>query len=287
MATKKEPKQRQIASAGNGGWPVRLAMCESAIRKQDEYVFKHAPLFVDRVVEATAAHVEKNRQTDALDFLCNQRCPRRDLLYLLGMCENRGVTNSLKMTGHDSEELRKTLRELRECATSVLRINGHAVREEWGGTEFGKFLEMAKVKRSAIADFLELTISLREYASLVEHAARYLGGKSDFYLRLAKALLAGFVHQQTNEYHDPEVAKLLSVMLGPEYGEVEHRVWRSNYKKQFTHYRPDPVDSPSLRAKKTLLECEAAIFYRMDVLHSGTKHVRQEGFTALRLSDLA
>ena len=287
MATRKEPKQRQRTGAGEKGWPVRLATCESAIRKQDEYVFKHSPQFVDHVVEATAAHVEKNRQTDALDFLCNQRCPRRDLLYLLGMCENRGVTNSLKMTGYGPAELRKTLRELRQCATSVCRINGHAVREGWGGTEFGKFLEIAKVKHSAIADFLQLTISLREYASLVEHAARYIGGKSDFYLHLAKALLAGFVHQHASEYHDAKVAALLSVMLGPEYGEVEHRVWRNNYKKRFTDYRPDPADSPSLRAKKTLLECEAAIFYRMDVLHSGTKHVRQEGFTALRSSDLA
>src|SRR5208282_500932 len=122
-----------------------------------------------------------------------------------GMCENRGVTNALKMTGHDSEELVKKLRELRECATSVCRINGHAVREGWSGTEFGKFLEIAKVKHSAIADFLQLTISLSEYASLVEHAARYIGGKSDFYLHLAKALLAGFVHQHASEYHDARV----------------------------------------------------------------------------------
>lgn len=287
MAAKKEPRPRQRTSTDKKGWPVRLAMCESAIRKQDEYVFREAPQWVDTIVETTAAHVKKNRQTDALDFLCNQRCPRRDLLYLLGMCENRGVTNSFKMTGYGPAELRKELRELRRCATSVCRINGHVIREGWGGTEFGKLLEMADVKHSTLADFLRLPTPLREYASLVEHAARHLGGKSDFYLQLAKALLAGSVHQHASEYHDAKVAALLSVMLGPEYGEVEHRVWRNKYKKRLTDYRPDPTDSPSLRAKKTLLECEAAIFYRMDVLHPGDKNVRQEGLSVLRQSDFA
>jgi len=61
MAAKKEPRQQQSTSTDKKGWPVRLAMCESAIRKQDEYVFREAPQWVDTIVETTAAHVKKNR----------------------------------------------------------------------------------------------------------------------------------------------------------------------------------------------------------------------------------
>lgn len=284
MALKKKA-QRRTASKDEKGWPVRLAFCESAIRKQDEYVFRGSSPWVDTIVNDTAARVRENDQTDSLEFLCNQGCPRRELLYLLSMCENRGVTNALKATGYDSSELRHKLRDLRKCANAVWRINGHAVRNHWGGTAFAMFLEMAAVKDrkpGTLAKFLDLDTDLEEYASLVEHAARYLGGKSDFYLNLAKALLVGFVLEHTNQNHDKEVVDLLSVMLGLNYGEVDHRIWRGNYNQRYMHYRPDPNDSPVLRAKKTLLECEAAVFYRMDVGHPGEQYLRQNRLTVLR-----
>jgi hypothetical protein len=287
MTQKKSAKQGKSTSGAEKGWPVRLAMCESAIRKQDEYIFRGASWWADTIVEDAATHVKKNRQTSALDKLVAQGCPRREFLYLLGMCENRGVTNALKMTGYDSVELRKQLRVLRECASVVWRVNGHDVPEGRDGTEFSKFLGMATVKqstgttRSTLATFLQLPMYLREYASLVEHAAKYLGGKSDFYLSLSKALLVRFVHLHTKAYHDMEVANLLSAMIGPEYGEVEHRIWRSKYLRRFRTYRPDPNDSSSMRAKKTLLECEAAVSYRMDIGHPGKRHIRLEGLTVL------
>ena len=122
MATKKEPKQRQIASAGKDGWPVYLAMCASAIRKQDEYVFKRSPRFVDIIVKATSVRVEKNGQTQTLDAMCERGCSRDELLYLLGMCENRGVTNALKMTGFDSDKLPQRLREIEKCAAVIRQL---------------------------------------------------------------------------------------------------------------------------------------------------------------------
>jgi len=274
-------------SGGNKGWPVRLAICESAIRKQDEFVFKHASRFVDIVAKATSVRVEKNGQTYTLDAMCERGCPRVELLYLLGMCENRGVTNALKMTGFDSHKLPQRLGEIEECAANIKRLNGHAVEEGWGGTEFGKVLEMARVKRGMIASFLQLPDCLHEYASLVKHASKHLGGKSDFYLNLAKAALVNFVRERTNDDHPKDVADLLSVMLGEEYGEVEHRVWQGKYQDRLTHYQRGPNDSPRLRAMKTLLECEAAVLYRMDTLHPGTKYLRQVRKTVQRLSDLA
>jgi hypothetical protein len=286
MALKKK-SPRRTTSKGEKGWPVRLAFCESAILKQDEYIFREAPWWVDTVVNDTAARVEENGQTGTLESLCKQTCPRRELLYLLGMCENRGVTNALKATGYDSSALKQKLRDLRKCADAVWRLNGHAVDAGWGGTAFGMFLETAAVKLvkpSTLAKFLEMPTHLEEYASLVEHAATYLGGKSDFYLHLAKALLVRFVHEHTNKNHDKIVADLLSVMLGLEYGEVDHRIWRSKYHQRHTHYRPDPTDSPVLRAKKTLLECTAAVFYRMDVGHPGEQYLRQNRLTILRYS---
>jgi hypothetical protein len=48
-----DTKRKQKRSDGNSGWRFRFAMCESAIRKQDEYVFKHVPRFVDAVVQET------------------------------------------------------------------------------------------------------------------------------------------------------------------------------------------------------------------------------------------
>jgi hypothetical protein len=284
MATRKGPKQRQRTGAGEKGWPVRLATCESAIRKQDEHVFMGSPRFVDLVVSATESRIEEANQknklavgteiitkVNPLDFLCERGCPRRELLYLLGMCENRGVTNSLKMTGFDSEDLNKLLGDIRAVADNLWALSGY---------EFGSYLEMEE--RSTLFGLLRVPEMLREYASLIEHAVGFIGGKSDFYLHVARARLVSFVKTHTGKYHDAKVARLLSVMLGPEYLEGNHRVWRDKLNKTLMHYQPDPGDSPSLRAKKTLLECRAAIFYRSNILHSGKQYLRKQRLTVLR-----
>lgn len=271
MTQQKRAKQGKSTSGSEKGWPVRLAMCESAIRKQDEYVFREPANFVDEVVIAAEARVKEEEKTKALDFLCGQGCPRRELLYLLGMCENRGVTNAVKMTGYDSGELRQKLRELRKCALTIWHLNGR---------EFGEFL--AFDERSMLYPPSQLALTLRDYAALVEHAVKYIGGKSDFYLHLAKALLVDFVWKRTKSYHHKYVVDLLSVMFGDEYSEVDHRVWWGKYQKRLMQYRPDPSDSPSLRAKKTLLGCNAAIQYRMGILHPGQRHLRKQGRTVTR-----
>ena len=112
MAEKSERKHRQKTSKSESGWPVRFAMCMSAVRKQDECVFQRSPGFVDEVVRITEvrvgeaiktnelapAGIEGNTEINAFDFLCKQGCPKRELLYLLGMCENRGVAKASKMT---------------------------------------------------------------------------------------------------------------------------------------------------------------------------------------------
>lgn len=270
------------------GWPVNVALCEVAIHKQDEYIFKEAPSFVDEVVKATAAKVDNNHQTGTLDYLCRKGCPRRELLYLLGMCENRGITNCTKMTGHSSDELRNLLKDVRGLADDLWALSGY---------EFGRFLEMEE--RSTLFGFLRLPEMLHEYSALVHHAVKYLGGKSDFYLHLAKALLVQFVSTHAKGAYDAKVASLLSVMLGVDYGEVHHRMWRSKYEKRRRSYRSEfnsptprlgailfepnvPSQSPWLRAKTNLLECHAAILYRMDILHPGKQHLRKKGRTVLR-----
>jgi hypothetical protein len=263
---------------------VNLAACEEAIRRQDNYVLKEAPRWVDLVVKFAEEQVEKNEATESLEALTSASCSRRELLYMLAMCENRGVTNALKMTGYESGDLKKKLRHLREASDIAARFNGFGSSE----TEFGKFLDMATDKnKSLVGKFIDLPTSLSEYVSLLEHSVKYLGGKADFYLSLAKAALDDFITKHTGQHYDSDVTCLLSVMLGPEYEEQKHRVWRSSYKKRLKNFHPDPSDSPSLREKKTLLECEAAIRYRMDVLHPGDKYLRQEAGTVLRSTDLA
>lgn len=246
-------------------WPVRIAICESAIRKQDEWVFKNNPRFVDDVVAATETRVIEAGVTKSLDFLCDKGCPHRELLYLLGMCENRGVTNAKKMTGFNSRKLPKKLSGIRECASTIWKLNGG---------EFGQFLEYPE--NGPLNKFSPLALVLREYSALVNHAVDYIGGKSDFYLSLAKALLENFVHERTKHSHDEKVADLLSAMLGEDYSADNHRNWRKTYLRRREGYRPDPADSPSLRMKKTLLEVHAATGYRMDILHPGPQYLRQD-----------
>jgi hypothetical protein len=279
-----DTKRKQKASDGKSGWRVRFAMCESAIRKQDEYVFKHVPRFVDAVVQETENRIQEaiknnelaigkygKRNVDPLRFLCDQGCPRRELLYLLGMCENRGVANSLKLTGFDSESLNNLLDDVRAVADNLWTLSGY---------EFGAYLEIEE--RSTLFSLLRVPEMLREYASLIEHAVDFIGGKSDFYLHLARARLLGFVKMHTGKPYDVHVARLLSVMLGDEYGNVNHRVWRDKFENTLAHYQPDPDDSQTLRAKKTLLECHAAIFYRMNILNPGKQYLRKNRFTVLR-----
>jgi hypothetical protein len=274
----------------NRGWAVRLATCESAIRSQDEQMLKSSPKFADIVVKATETKIRENQVADVVEELERKGCPKRELLYLLGMCENRGVGNSLGMTGFDPERLRTQLRRIHQAGKKIEKINGADVPEHWSGTEFGKFLEFAQAKDGkpgTIAEFLRLPAMLNEYVSLVEHAAKYLGGKSDFYLNVAKAVLVRFVRQHTGRYHHGKVARLLSVMLGVEYIQPNHLVWFESYRQRRQHYSPDKEDSPALRAKKTVLEREAAIFYRMDILHQGSKFIKKNRRTVLRTTDLA
>jgi hypothetical protein len=119
-----------------------------------------------------------------------------------------GVTNALKMTGFESDKLPQRLREIEKCSAVIRQLNGHAVVEGWGGTEFGKVLEMARVKRGVIANFLQLPACLDEYSSLVKHASKYLGGKSDFYLSLAKATLVNFIREHTKDDHPKDARNL-------------------------------------------------------------------------------
>ena len=228
-----DTKLKQKTSDGKSGWPVRLAMCESAIRKQDEYVFKHVPRFVDIVVSRSESRIKEaiennelavgkygKRTVNPLNFLCEEGCPRRELLYLLGMCENRGVTNSVRMTGFDSDDRKKLVAHIRDLADKLWALSGK---------EVGAYLEMEE--RSTLFNLLRVPEMLREYAALIEHAVDFIGGKSDFYLHLARARLLSFVRTHTGKPHDAKVASLLSVMLGPEYGKDNHRVWRDKLEK--------------------------------------------------------
>ena len=121
------------------------------------------------------------------------------------------------------------------------------------------------------------------HVTLVEHAVRYLGGKPDFYLSLAKSLLVSFVLERTSKNHHKSVSDLLSVMLGLQYGEVEHRVWYSTYLDRLHNYRPaTPNESFNLQGTKQLLEIQAARFYRMDCYHSAKQFLRAKKRTVSR-----
>ena len=53
-------------------------------------MFKTVPRFVDILVKATETNVRKNQAARVVEELEKKGCPKRELLYLLGMCENRG-----------------------------------------------------------------------------------------------------------------------------------------------------------------------------------------------------
>jgi hypothetical protein len=268
-------KNRRSASKDDKiPWPVKITFCEYAICKHDEWVFKNAPGFVDDVVAATEARVIAVEKMGSLEFLCEKGCPRRPLLYFLGMCENRGVTKAVKMTGFDSEDLNKELRRIRKCVSTIEALNARRFGD------FGHFVGFPE--HFALCKFLLLPSMLRDYSALVKHAVHSFGGKSDFYLDFAKAVLVKFVHRCTKEFRDEKVVDLLSVMLGAKYSAIRHRNWRSKYLKRRRGYRPDPTDPPSLRITKTLLDMQAAVLYRMGGLHPGAKHLRPKRRTPKR-----
>lgn len=273
MPKREKPKRKQTTTDGN--WPVRFDLCESAVRFEDEYRLKYDPPLVDAGVKYMEARVKEEGQSETLDILVNQGCPRRELLYLLAMCENRGLSKTEMMVGHNSVALRLALKKITKCADMVSDLIC--------GGEFGRLLELPE--ESTLFRFLNLPTELQEFATLVDHAVKYIAGRNDFYLHIAKARLANAVLKHTGKHHHKHVANLLSVNVGDGYAEAEHRVWHSTYLDRIERFQSDPEDSPAVRAKKNLLECRAAILLRLDVRHPGDKYLRVRGASVLCEND--
>lgn len=273
MPKKRKPRPKQTAA--DGDWSVRFDLCESAVRFQDEYRLEHDQPLVDAAEGLMEARIKEAGQSDSLILLCDKGCPRRELLYLLAMCENRGLSRTDIMLGRNSVAMRKSLKKIEACADDVAHLLCDG--------ELGRIL--ATEENSTLFDFVNLPTELQEFAALVDHAVKYIAGRHDFYLNIAKARLVNFVLKHTGKHHHKEVANLLWVNLGGEYGEVEHRIWHSNYLDRAERFRASPEDSPSLRAKKNLLECRAAILLRFDVQHPGNKYLRVGGQSVLRKHD--
>ena len=223
-----------------------------------------------RCCEKTLLKIEEQSAMGSFQDLCKAGCDHTDLLYLLGTCENRGVQSTVKLTGYDSEELTIKLKMIRECARTLEEINKR---------ELGLIIQDTRHFKKHD----RLPVVLHEYAGLVEHAARHLGGKTDFYLHVAKGRLIHYVREKTGAYHDKEVAETLAAVLDSAYSESDHRGWRNTYHKRISDYTREAGDTPALRAKKTRLEMRAASLYRSDTIFNSAP-IRKAKKSAAKLA---
>jgi hypothetical protein len=247
--------KKQIAKPKTRPWPVKFLKAEEAIWCYDEFLRDKMPDVINRIANQTKLRIEEQNAMGCFHKLCKAGCHHTDLLYLLGTCENRGVQSTVKLTGYDSEELTIKLKMIRECAQTLEEINTR---------EFGLFIK----DRRHFKQHDRLAVTLRQYAGLVDHAARHLGGKTDFYLHVAKGRLIHYVREKTGAYHDKEVAETLAAVLDSAYSESDHRGWRNTYHKRISDYTREAGDTPALRAKKTRLEMRAATLYRSDTIRN-------------------
>jgi hypothetical protein len=239
---KKKPKET--------GWPVNFLMAEDATWGYDQFIREQMPGILAGIANHARQKIEHHNAMGSLHKLGTAGCDDTELLFLLGACENRGVQSAIKLTGYDSEELTAKLKLMVTCAQVIAEINRR---------EFGLLVK----DRRHFRQHERLSSTLRQYRALVEHAVKHLGGKTDFYLHVAKGRIIHYVREHTGSYHDSEVSELIAAALGSHYTEEDHRGWRIAYHKRIqTHSRG--ADTPVLRMKKTLLERRAANLYRSD-----------------------
>jgi hypothetical protein len=174
--------------------------------------------------------INEGLATKDLQTLCNAKCDRVFLLWLLHWFSNEpifpllknwvykpGVRTAKQMFGITSKQLRKLVSEMNDIAMQVEKVNRRF--------EFGILMSVEH-----LWPLLSLQRFLRLYSKLLQDGARHFGRGSDGYHNIAKGRLTTYVRIQTGKFHDKEVAALISAVSGNEkYDETSHRRWRGKH----------------------------------------------------------
>jgi len=188
--------------------------------------------------------ISQNGAKGDLDTLCSASCNREDLLWLSQWFSNETIFQSNEgwmykpgertteaMLGMHSKKLRKLVTQLNKVAVDVERVNRHF--------QFGVLLSTSR----SLSPLWSLQGLLRVYARLLRYATRHFGSGTHTYHNIAKARLTTYIKSRTGNFHDKEVAALISSLSGDEgcyYDATAHSVWRRK------HYRRLKDVDPSL-----------------------------------------
>jgi hypothetical protein len=168
-----------------------------------------------------------------LEDLCLANCAREEILWLLhwfpkkaifhsndGWLDKPGVKTTKALLGLTPGQLRGFVSHLNKIAIRIELVN-HKF-------EFGVLLATSK----QLFPLWHLQRLVRAYAALLQDAARHFAGGSHIYHNVAKARLTTYVLHKTGDYHDKEVAALISSVSEDakfHYDDTAHRMWRKKH----------------------------------------------------------
>lgn len=198
--------------------------------------------------------IAENGATDCLEDLCDARCDRSTLLWLLrpfsrGQIfkdqlwpEKPGPGSIEAFFGLSSKKLDSLTKELTAVAGQL-----DIVREQ---VEFSRLLMVSK----EFNPVGRLPKTLRTCASLFQYAAKHFAGNAHIYDSIAKARLTSYVlatvessytpprKRKRREFHDQQIAYLISAVLGDKdlsYDDAAHRIWRQKHYQRLRMLDPD------------------------------------------------
>lgn len=234
----------KAAVAGDDEFDFRVSLAWERLVVQRDYhllafLKRSSPDELREGLEKLKKMIREQGATSHLDKLCSLGCNRGDLLWLLhpfsnepifkdgGSSNKPGIGSIEVLFGISSKKLRRLIKKLNELATQVERVNEQP--------EFGALLGTPPLYPA-----WRLPRTLRTYAKLLRYGARYFASNSDIFHNIAKARLTSYIGSRsisrtklkTKNFHDEEIAALISAMSGDEdlrYDATAHRVWRKKH----------------------------------------------------------
>lgn len=198
--------------------------------------------------------IAASHATDCLDKLCSDHCDRRALLWLLHpfsrapvfknalWSEKPGPGSVEELLGLTSKELEMLINNLNADACKLDIVNSQA--------DFSALLMLNR----QLYPVARLPQTLRTCIRVLEYAARHFADHAHIYDNIAKARLTSYVlakvegslpgprRKQRREFHDGEIATLISAVSGDEdcrYDSADHRMWRRKHYQRLRMLDPN------------------------------------------------
>ena len=246
---------RKPKKANQSEYPLDLLL-EKSIVEADYALLRQlqkSPEELTAGLTAIETFVASNGASGELLELCSGGCHRQDLLWLLhwfppkaiftvnsGWLDRPGVYTTEKLFGIGPKDVNRLVLKLNRVASEVEDVNHNF--------HFGIMLSHAE----SLSSLWELPTALRVYGDLLKHAAKHFASGSHVYHNIAKARLTTYVFSRTKDYHDREIAALISSILNDEnasYDAGAHSTWRGK------HYERLKLVDPLLVGRGPMTPC--------------------------------